>query len=284
MSKLTKKEMIKDELELFQKSSKALHFKSLDVCKIADSISFKESMDKFIKNISSQLYRYIHPELPKYFRKSIYTKLSKKIKPDGKYKEIESLLECLTEHIKIQHKLTQAQIQAQYDILDIAPSESFIVADLSPFMNKATVKKYKKLIDNAKKEQLLNSNHGVPTLYRYESLLLSFNKQADGSVKRNVDEQLKTLNHHQVKSNNVISTSVEFTNGFKVPIEIRSTGIVVYKIENGKYIPELKITPTSNGLSIAEVISEKDIIEIIEFDIDENPTTKNQNQGETNNE
>ncbi|WP_372821389.1 hypothetical protein ACCE15_19185 [Pseudomonas parafulva] len=272
--------MIKEELVLFQQSSKNLYFKSLEVCKIADSISFKESMDKFIKNISSQLYRYIHPDLPKYFRKSIYTKLSKRIKPDSKYKEIESLLECLTEHIKIQHNLTQAQIQAQYDILDIAPTESFIVADLSSFMSKATVKKYKKIIDNAKKEQLLNANHGVPTLYRYESMLLSFNKQADGSVKRNVDGKIQTLNHHQVKSNNSISTSVEFTNGFKVPIEIRSTGIVVYRIENGKYVPELKITPTANGLSVTEVISVKDIIEIIEFDIDETPTTNNHGENE----
>ena len=273
MTKQTKKELIKNELDQFQKSSKALFFKASEVCKIADSIAFKESIDKFIKDVSSEhLYRLIHPSLPKFFRKSIYTKLKKKLKPDMKYKQIEELLECLNNHIKIQHALINAQKNAGYNILDVAPNEAFIVADLSSFLSATTVKKFRKVIDNSKKEQILSANAGNPTVYRADLATQRFAKKDDGSFAIQDVERIKTLHNHHFKGT-FLKASLEYTNGVKASVDFKEDKIVISstRVDGKTFKKEIELIPLiTENLIEAVRITEQDIIEIIEFDIDEN--------------
>lgn len=269
---MSKKNLIANEVYDFRTSSAQLTEAASIVSKLGANEEFTKCLDAFMKNITNEShYRFMHADLARYIRKLIYKKLEARLdiknKPNAKYRQIEDLINILHCHVAIHNNMIKAQIRAGYDVLATEPTYGFIGGDLSYLLNPSTAVKYKKVIEDCKKEQIQNSNGGIPVVYRTESNLQRFVDK-----KRTVIEKLKYLAYHIFKFN-FLNVSQDYTNGFRVSIDFKADRIIINtnRADGKTFKKEAEIFPVfTDNINESIRITEQDIIEIIEFDIDAN--------------
>lgn len=269
---MSKKNLIANEVYDFRTSSAQLTEAASIVSKLGANEEFTKCLDAFMKNITNEShYRFMHADLARYIRKLIYKKLEARLdiknKPNAKYRQIEDLINILHCHVAIHNNMIKAQIRAGYDVLATEPTYGFIGGDLSYLLNPSTAAKYKKVIEDCKKEQIQNSNGGIPVVYRTESNLQRFVDK-----KRTVIEKLKYLAYHIFKFN-FLNVSQDYTNGFRVSIDFKADRIIINtnRADGKTFKKEAEIFPVfTDNINESIRITEQDIIEIIEFDIDAN--------------
>lgn len=267
---MSKKDQIATELLAFNQSSAKLNTAGLVVCKLGASPEFTTCMEAFLKNITREShYRYMHVDLSKYIRKSIYKKLHARLniadKPNARYRQIEELIETLQNHVCIHNRMIDAQLKAGYDVMTTEPTFGFIGCDLSYLLNPATAKQFKNVIENCKKEQLQISAGGIPLVYKSE-----INLQRFVDKKRTLVEKIKYIAFHVFKFS-FLNVSQEYTNGFKVSIDYKADRIIINtnRADGKSFKKEAEILPIfTDNINESIRITEQDIIEIIEFDID----------------
>ncbi|MCF5511631.1 hypothetical protein GIV75_30175 [Pseudomonas sp. PA-3-5D] len=269
---MSKKDLIANELYDFRASSAQLTEAASIVSKLGANDEFTKCLDAFMKNITNEShYRFMHADLARYIRKLIYKKLEARLdiknKPNAKYRQIEDLINILHCHVAIHNNMTKAQIKAGYDVLATEPTYGFIGGDLSYLLNPATAAKYKKVIEDCKKEQIQNSNGGVPVVWGTE-----ITEQRFIEKKRTILEKLKYAAHHFFKFN-FLNINQSYTNGFRISIDLKSDRIIINtnRADGKTFKKEAEIFPIfTDNINESIRITEQDIIEIIEFDIDAN--------------
>ncbi|WP_179212658.1 hypothetical protein, partial [Pseudomonas aeruginosa] len=162
-------------------------------------------------------------------------------------------------------------LKAGYDVLSTEPTYGFIGADLSYLLNPATAEKYKKVIDECKSEQLQLANNGIPLLYT-----MNIGLQRFVDKKRTTLETIKYLAYYVFKFN-FLNISQRYTNGFRVSIDFKHDRIIINtnRADGKTFKKEAEIIPIfTNNIMESIRITEQDIIEIIEYDIDANYINK----------
>ncbi|MBH4412266.1 hypothetical protein I5R46_06580 [Pseudomonas aeruginosa] len=273
---MSKKDLIATELAEFRASSAKLADAASIVSRLGANQDFTKSLDSFVKNMTLESHhRFIHEDLARYIRKLIYKKLEARLnikeKPNARFKQIEELITTLHNHVIVHNRMINAQLKAGYDVLSTEPTYGFIGADLSYLLNPATAEKYKKFIDECKSEQLQLANNGIPLLYT-----MNIGLQRFVDKKRTTLETIKYLAYYVFKFN-FLNISQRYTNGFRVSIDFKHDRIIINtnRADGKNFKKEAEIIPIfTNNIMESIRITEQDIIEIIEYDIDANYINK----------
>ncbi|MER0548151.1 hypothetical protein AAA536_07885 [Pseudomonas aeruginosa] len=273
---MSKKDLIATELAEFRASSAKLADAASIVSRLGANQDFTKSLDSFVKNMTLESHhRFIHEDLARYIRKLIYKKLEARLnikeKPNARFKQIEELITTLHNHVIVHNRMINAQLKAGYDVLSTEPTYGFIGADLSYLLNPATAEKYKKVIDECKSEQLQLANNGIPLLYT-----MNIGLQRFVDKKRTTLETIKYLAYYAFKFN-FLNISQRYTNGFRVSIDFKHDRIIINtnRADGKTFKKEAEIIPIfTNNIMESIRITEQDIIEIIEYDIDANYINK----------
>lgn len=273
---MSKKDLIATELAEFRASSAKLADAASIVSRLGANQDFTKSLDSFVKNMTLESHhRFIHEDLARYIRKLIYKKLEARLnikeKPNARFKQIEELITTLNNHVIVHNRMINAQLKAGYDVLSTEPTYGFIGADLSYLLNPATAEKYKKFIDECKSEQLQLANNGIPLLYT-----MNIGLQRFVDKKRTTLETIKYLAYYVFKFN-FLNISQRYTNGFRVSIDFKHDRIIINtnRADGKNFKKEAEIIPIfTNNIMESIRITEQDIIEIIEYDIDANYINK----------